>query len=554
MILQKKILASALILSIQIFSGCHSSKNDAASGKKIFRYNDATGINSLDPAFAKDQSTIWPCSQLYNGLVQLDENLKVQPCIAREYFIEDGGRKYVFILRKDVWFHQLENFTNQSRTVTARDFVYSLGRLVNPKVASPGAWVMNSVMKNEKGELIGVSARNDSTLEIQLSNPFPAFLSLLCMPYCSVVPHEVVEKYGNDFSAHAVGTGPFQFGQWKENVKLIFYKNPQYFEKKNGMALPLLDAVEISFINDKQSAFIELLKGNIDFISGLDPSFKDEVLTRSGKLKPVYEEKFNLQLQPYLNTEYLMVNMDSKLPFMKNSPLSIPEVRMALNYGFDRKRMMTFLRNNIGTPGESGFIPAALKAEADSALQYGYHYDPVLAAKLLKQCGHEHGKDLGTITLSTTSTYLDLCEYIKTEWEKLGFKILIDVNQAAVHRKMVSEQKLAFYRGSWLGDYPDAENYLALFYSGNHSPKGPNTSHFSNSKFDALYEKSFFITNDSLRQQVYLEMDSQLMRESPVIVLYYDKVFRLIHKNIRGLKSNGMNMLMLKEVDKEMQN
>ncbi len=522
--------------------------------KTVFRFNEASGITSLDPAFAKDQATIWPCLQLYNGLVQLDSSLQVKPAIAGSWTISDSGKTYTFFLRDDVYFHDNELFkasnrdqTSAGRKVIAQDFVFSLNRLVDPRIASPGSWVLNAVERDETGNLSGISALNDSILRIRLSHPFPAFLSLLSMPYCSVLPHEVVQHYGQDFRTHPCGTGPFRFSFWKEGVSLILLKNENYFEWAEGQRLPYLDAIQISFINDKQSAFIEFLKGNLDFLSGLDASYKDELLTRDGMLQERHRNKFRLQTLPYLNTEYLGVLIRDTSTTSLNV-LQKKQIRQALSMGFDKVKMMTFLRNNMGTPGIYGFLPPGLPHLKPA--DYGYAYYPVKAAQLMEAAGFPGGKGLPSITLSTTSSYLDLCEYIKSEWEALGFKINIDVNQAAIHRKMVAEQKLDFFRGSWIADYPDAENYLSLFYSGNKAPAGPNYTHYENPEYDSLYKSSFAISDDSSRSVIYHALDKLIIEDAVVIVLYYDKVLRLTRNNILDLENNAMNMLVLKNVRK----
>jgi peptide/nickel transport system substrate-binding protein len=530
------------ILVCIFFIACQKNKS-GNEGKTVFRYNEASGLNTMDPAFAKDQAIIWPCLQLYNGLVQLDDQLKIVPCIAKSWDISNNGKTYTFHLRQDVFFHKNKCFHDSTRKVTASDFLYSLERLTNPSILSPGAWIMNPVVKNDVSKLTGITALNDSTLEIMLTQSYPPFIGLLTMPYCSVVPKEAVEFYGADFRGHPCGTGPFKFREWKEGVKLILLKNENYFEVVNGKRLPHLDAVEVSFINDKQSVFIEFLKGKLDFLSGLDVSFKDELLTRSGKLQSKYKDRFQMETQPYLNTEYLGILMDGK----KATPLQDVRIRKALNYGFDRNAMIAYLRNNMGTPGNYGMVPPGLPSFDSTVLVYGY--DPVKARQLLAEAGYPNGKNLPAITLSTTTTYQDLCEFIKSQWEELGIKINIDVNQAAIHRKMVAEQKLDFFRASWIADYPDAENYLSLFYSTNLAPAGPNYTNFKNNRFDDLFNIALNTTNDSVRYVSYREMDKLIMDEAPVIILYYDKVLRLSAKNVTGLGSNAMNLLILKNVE-----
>lgn len=535
-----------IFFSLTILS-CGRNNNEA-SMKKVFRYNEASGLTSLDPAFAKDQSIIWPCLEIYNGLVQLDTGLRIIPCIAHSWEISDSGKTYTFHLRKDVFFHRNANFLNSdsTRRVIADDFVFSLQRLIDPKLTSPGSWVMKNVLNDGEGNLTGVTTPNDSTLVIELYQSYPPFLGLLTMPYCSVVPKEIVNHYGPDFRANPCGTGPFRFSLWKEGVKLILLKNEDYFEFDGKNRLPYLDAIDISFLSDKQSAFIEFLKGRIDFLSGADPAYKDELLTRSGQLQSKYGNRFTMETQPYLNTEYLGILMDNK--DSKMLPLAIKKIRQALNYGFDRRKMISYLRNNMGTPGVYGMVPPGLPSFDDSRV--AYDYNPEKVKQLLIESGFPNGQNLPEITLSTTTNYQDLCEFIKSQWEEFGFKIKIDINQAAIHRKMIAEQKLGFFRGSWIADYPDAENYLSLFYSPNFAPGGPNYTHFKNEQFDMLFKKATSEINDSVRYEYYRKMDKILIDEAPVIILFYDKVLRLYDKSISGLGTNAMNLLILKGVKK----
>jgi len=374
-------------------------------------------------------------------------------------------------------------------------------------------------------------------------------LSILSMQYCSVVPKEAIEHYGKDFRKFPIGTGPFKFKMWKEGVKLVFVKNHKYFEKSGMERLPYLDAVAITFLIDKQSAFLEFVKGKLDFMSGIDASYKDELLTKRGHLNPKYQNKIKLITQPYLNTEYLGILVDTNLPLVRKNPLRLKAVRQAVNYGFDRKKMMKFLRNNIGTPGNYGIVPLGLPS-FDSSRKQVYDYNPDLARKLLFDAGFPNGEGLPPITLSTTADYLDLCKYIQHQLSEIGIMIKIDVNPPAALKELKAQAKLNFFRASWIADYPDAENYLSLFYSKNFCPEGPNYTHFSNYGFDKLYELSRLEENDSIRYDLYRYMDDMIMQEAPVVVLYYDQVLRFVQKNIDGLTGNPINLLTLKKVKK----
>jgi len=206
---------------ILFITACSSNKTN--TDLSIFKYNESAGIATLDPVFAKDQATIWATNQLFNGLVQLDNELNVKPSIAKKWHISNDALVYTFLLRNDVFFHNDELFENgKGRKVIAKDFEYSFSRLLDRNLAAPGAWVLSNVNS--------FKAKDDSTFSIELKMPFPAFLSLLSMQYCSVVPKEIVE--GRNFNQAPIGTGPFQFQLWVDGIKLVLRKNPNYFEKE----------------------------------------------------------------------------------------------------------------------------------------------------------------------------------------------------------------------------------------------------------------------------------------------------------------------------------
>lgn len=503
----------------------------------VFRYNEHSNIGTLDPAFASNPQIIWPTNQLFNSLVQLDDSLNIEPDIAKSWTINDSTLTYTFILRDDVFFHKNKVFGKDStRTVTAYDFEYSFNRLLDEKVASRGRWVLNNVDE--------FKAENDTVFSIRLKQAFPAFLGILSMRYCSVVPREAVEYYGNDFRSNPVGTGPFVFKLWEENVKLVLRRNPIYFEKdEEGNSLPYLEAVAITFLPDKQSEFLQFAQGKIDFVSGLDNSYKDEIVTTRGKLQDKYKDRVKLITSPYLNTEYLGVFMDAKAPQIQSKAL-----RQAINYGFDRLKMITYLRNGMGIPAVNGFIPKGLPGFDNIE---GYSYQPDKARQLVKQYIEETGDQHPKITIGTNSQYLDLCEYIQRELEKIGITVTIDVMPPSTLRQMKSSGELDIFRASWIADYPDAENYLSLFYSPNFTPKGPNYTHFKNEVFDSLYVYALSISNINKRKLIYTQMDSIIMAEAPVIPLFYDMAIRFVSKKVTGLGINPQNFLVLKRVKKD---
>ena len=524
-----------IIFLMMVVFGCDSSKKSNRE-KEVFRYNEHKNISGLDPAFAKDNADIWAVHQLFNGLVQMDNNMNIMPCIASSWAISEDGRLYTFQLRKDVLFHPHKQFgAGKTRAVTAEDFVYSFQRLSDPKVASPGGWVLSAV-KDYK-------ALNKSTFQIELKYPFPAFLGMLSMKYFSVVPKEIVDFYGTSFRANPIGTGPFKFKRWSENNKLVFRRNSQYFEvDKNGNKLPYLEAIAITFLPDKQSEYLQFVQGNLDFVSGLDASYKDDILTPKGELNPKYSSRVQMLRSPYLNTEYLGFFMRSE-----TSEIESKRIRQAINYGFDREKMMLYLRNGIGIPAHGGFIPKGLPGH-DAAV--GYTFQPEKAKALIEDYKALSSNPEPTITITTNENYLNFCEFIQRALLDIGLNVTIEVVPASTLKTAKANGKLDVFRASWVADYPDAENYLSLFYSENFTPNGPNYTHFKNDTFDQLYRRSLSVSDTKKRLELYKKMDQIVTEEAPVVVLFYDEVVRFTQKNIVGLGINPTNLLELKNVRK----
>ena len=521
------------ILTLLLLVSC-GKRQDSEEGLAIFKYNESAGILTLDPIYAKDLPHIWACNQVFNSLVAFDDKMNLVPMVAKSWDISEDGLVYTFHLRNDVQFHEDECFidksafrqaqrpsktevpelvegpTAKSRFVTAQDFVYSFNRVVDKQLSSPGMWIFSSV-KQEEGQY-AFTALDDSTFQIELSKPFPPFLGILSMTYASVVPKEAVEYYGDNFRSHPVGTGPFKFQYWKEGVKLVFRKNPNYFERDTaGERLPYIDAVSVSFLIDKQVAFLEFIKGKFDFMSGTEP---------------------------YLNTEYFSFFIDPNDPLGSDRARAL---RQAVSLCIDREKMLRYLRNGIGEPGTGGMIPAGLPGYSPTI---GYGYDLKRAQRLVAE-NHLEGY---LLQLSTVADYADIGKFVQSQVEQIGLQCKMEVMPPATMRSMRSNGSLQFFRSSWVADYPDAENYLSLFTTSNFAPAGPNYTHYTNPKYDKLYDKALLCNDLQERARYYTEMDSLMMQDAPVVVLFYDEVLRFVNKRVQNMGSNPTNLLDLRRV------
>ncbi len=534
------------LLSVVLFISC--SRKADTDNKKVFNINLDQNLTSLDPAFARNQNAIWMINQVFNGLVQIDKDLNTVPCIAKSWLINEDGLTYTFNLRNDVYFHDDPLFKDgKGRKVVASDFAYSFYRLIDPKVASSGGWIFSDKVKDQNSFV----AVNDSTFQIKLTKPFPAFINLLTAQYCSVVPKEVVEHYGKDFRNHPIGTGPFKFKYWKEDEILVLLKNDNYWEKDaDNNKLPFLDAVKVTFISDKQNAFMNFIKKELDFFNSVDGSYRDDILTKSGKMTHKYEGKFQLFKGPYLCTEYVGILVDPNNALVKGSPLALKKVRQAINYAIDKPKLIKYLRNSIGIPATAGFIPKGMPG-FDSTKVKGYNYDLAKAEQLLAEAGFPDGKGMPVVTLTTSTTYKDLIEFIQGELTNIGMKVKVDVMPAAGLRDLMSKNEVAFFRGSWISDYPDGENYLSVFYSKNKVPFGPNYTGYFNKEFDRLFEQSYYEKDTQKRYDLYHKMENMLVEDAPVVPLLYDQCVVMLQNNISGYKINPLALMILKNVKKQ---
>lgn len=536
-------LGYGLFVCVILF--CWSCNHKTKYNNNIFRYNESAGISTLDPAFAKNQALMWPVHQLYNTLVEINDKAEISPSLAQSWTFSADKKSVVFHLRNDVYFHEDPCFLKtQKRNLVAGDVVYSLSRIINPLVASPGAWIFNNIIDSA----LPFVALNDTTFQLNLKHPYSPILGVLTMQYCSIIPKEAVDFYGVDFRMHPVGTGPFQFLAWKEGQALILKKNTNYFETDvNGKRLPYLDGVAISFLNSKTSEFLEFQQNKIDFINDIDASCKDELLNRNGSLKSDWKQTINVEKNPYLNIEYLGILSDTASEIMKSSPLKFKKIRQAISYGIDRKKMLFYMRNSIGIPATSGFIPAGLPS-FDSVMLKGYDYNPAKAIRLLEEAGFNESNSLPEIKLYTVPNYANLATFISNELKQVGIKLTIEVVQKSLLLEQMSKSQISFFRGSWIADYPDEINFLGLFYSKNPAP--PNYTRFVNNEYDRLFELAMIENNDSLKFDMFQKMQQIIIEESPVIPLWYDMSLRLYHKNLKGFKSNALNMLELRRVIK----
>ena len=539
---------ASLVALILWVSGVGCLRDDYDTGR-VFRYNESANLTSLDPAFARTLEPMWVVDQLYDGLVELDAQLRVQPLIARSFYSEGEGTKWVFVLRDDVQFSPHPNVPGlaEGRRVVAEDVVFSLNRLRDPAVASSGRWILDALDTAAAGG--GLVARGLDTVEFKLRQPYPPFLGLLATPYANVVAPEAVAHFGDEFRRNPVGSGPFQLAWWLEDVACVLHRNPLYWEQdESGAALPYLDAVHIEFMADMGAECAGLLQGKYDFMSGLHAAYMEELLDDSGQLRAVHAGAIRMETTPFLKTDYIGFFVEEQdrgwLPWQDQA------VRQALSIAVDRAGIARTLRRGAVVP-TGDFVPPALMGKSQPR---PVAFNPERARVLLDSVAVVHPKPWPELALTTTSDYTDLCAALQYQWQAVGVDVVVDVVAPATSRERVANGKATAFRKSWLADYPDAENFLALFLAKNHAPSGPNYTHFADAEFEMRFDQAMRQPNDTIRMKQYAEMNAVITTSLPLIPLFHDQVTHFIRNEVEGWEINSVNRLDLRRVRKTQSN
>jgi peptide/nickel transport system substrate-binding protein len=512
----------------------------------VLRLNLFANVNSLDPALANNEASIRIVQQLYEGLVRFDTALNAEPCLAHSWEVQDSGKRYVFQLRTDVHFLPdacFEPLPNSTRRVTAHDVRYSFQRVLHAATASPGVWVFRDIVlgahayhTGEADSVTGFQVLNDSTFAVQLTKPYPPFLKLLAMPYGCVVPPEAVRHYGPMFGQRPVGTGLFQLGDWEEGRRVLLWPNPVYRNPTECQ----LQAVEFRFVQSKLAAFAEFRTGSLDALENLDPAVAREVMDEEGRLRPQFQGRFTFQTGPQLTTEYLgLMTSDSLLP--PGHPLRDVRFRRAVLLSIDRAALARYLLQGTGIVAQ-GFVPAGLPGFSESP--HDTLYRPDEARRLLAEAGYPAGQRLPVLELATTPNYRNLAEFLQQQLSAVGIRLVVRELEGTALRQHIYSGQARLWRASWISDYPDAENFLALFQSSNAPPQGPNTTRFNDAVFDALLVAALREPNDTARTRLYHQADERLLVLAPVVPLYYYRTVRLLGPRVRGYRGSASSLVL----------
>ncbi len=573
----KKIFISLTAVTIMLgFTACNNDKKDSHQGSEakggvylggVMRMNEVEAFKSLDPLAINDIPGWHVGAQLFEGLVKYNQNdLSTSPAIASRWELNDSKTEWTFHLRANVVFHADASIGGKTRAVNANDVKYCFERLCSSSANNTqfdvtfkdrviGANETFAASKTGKSlPISGVKVKDDSTLVISLVSPMGGFLNILSMPGCWVYPKEAVLKYGQDLRTHPVGTGPFQLETLKEGEVLIMKKNTDYYGvDKDGNKLPYLDGLKYTFIREKKAEILEFKSGNLDMVYRLPPEIFHDIM---GDLEHAKDRKtdFTILNSPAFNTNFIGFNLTSPVFSNKN-------VRLALNYAIDRRKITDFTLQGEGTSADYGIVPyvqAFEKEGYDYKNIKGYVLDVPKAKEYLKQAGFADGKGFPKITLQINGGGGDrniLVAEVVQKMLKENLNIDVDINTVPLgeHIEQVMGGKTDMFRFAWIADYPDPETFLTLFY-GKHVPTNPseksfiNFFRFKNAQFDSLFAASFVEVDKTKRFALLSRAEQIVINEAPFMPVFYDENYRLEQLNVRNFPENAMNYMDLTSV------
>ncbi len=556
--LVKRFLSIAALSILLLFSACSKKQYSTES---VLRVSAPSDIKGFDPMMASDVGSAAQIAKVYEGLLSyhwLKVPFELVPNLAEAMpEISKDGMTYTFKIRKGVYFQDDASFpSGKGRELEASDFVYSFKRHADSKNQSTGWWLFDGKLvglnewrkkyenlpaANYNEEIEGAKAIDKYTLQLKLAKVFPQFLYALAMPFSYVVAKEAVLKYGKEFINHPVGTGPYRLPVFDNRKHLVFTKNPTFREKfypkeaspefqdmlsDAGKKLPLVDKIVVDVMVESQPAWLKFNKGETDYLS--IPKDNYNAAIKENKLSGEMQNKgMFLKITPGLDVYFIGFNFENKI--FQNVNL-----RRAMSLAFDAKLANELFYNNTGFLAESVAPPGI--AGNDPSFKNPWR-GPNLeqAKKYLALAGYPDGKGLPEITLDTFSSTSarQKGEFFQKQMEKIGLKIKVVTNLSPELQAKIKRRSTMLIDYGWIGDYPDTENFLQIFYGPNSSP-GANSSNYSNPDFNKQYELVSKMQDSPERTALYTKLNQYLANEAVAIFTVHTQSYMLQQKWVKN--------------------
>lgn len=575
-----------LILPLLLFS-LFACSNDNQAKENILRLALTSELPSFDPLHAGDGTSVDVQAQIYEPLFQyayLKRPYQLEPLLAESMpTVSADLLTYTIRLKKGLLFQDDQAFTatgGKGREVVVDDIIYQLKRIADVNSKSSGWSFFDGRIKgldkfrestreskspDYSVPVEGLKALDKYTLQITLVQPYPQLLYILAMPYVVPMAKEVVSFYGEEVINHPVGTGPFKLQQWVRNSQIILVKNPSYRvenyptegepeDRTNGnladagKQLPFVDKVQYTFIMEDQPLWLNFMKGKLDF-GGIPKDNYDKAVTKERELTEEMTRKgIILRKSGTPVIGYIGFNMEDPV-LGKNKYL-----RQALCLSFDMKKYIELFSNNRAKAAQM-IIPPDFDGYDPDYLHPYLRFDIEKAKVLLAKAGYPEGKGLPPLQFdigSTDSTVRQMSEFIVKQFAQIGVVLNVNAMTWPQFLDKLNKRQVQVFALAWNADYPDAENFLQLFYGPNASP-GNNHTHYKNPAFDALYEKIMIMPPSPQRTSLYKQMALMINEDCPMLFTANPISFGLRYDWVRNSKRHSFanNVIKYIRIDTE---
>ena len=517
----KKCLLLTLVVCLSLSLGVLTpaiAENIKQGGTMIVTYKD--DISTLDPAIGYDWQNWSMIKALFNGLMDYEAGTyNLEPDLAKSFTISPDGKIYTFKLREDVKFHN-------GRKLTAEDIKFSIERAINPKTQSPGQgffWSIkgfDEMVAGKTTQLSGMTVIDPYTLKIELSRPDATFLHVMAINFAFAVPKEEVEKYGQDFGKHPVGTGAFKMKEWKLGQHVAYERNPDYY--KTG--LPRLDKVVFEVGQEPTVALLRLQRGEVDILGdGIPPARFLQVKNDPKNADLIIEGG-------QLHTGYVSMNVRVK-------PFDNKKVRQAVNMAINKDRVCKII-NNRAVPANQPLPPAMPGYDKEYK---GYAFDPAKAKALMAEAGFPDGFTT-ELYANNTDPNPRIAQAIQRDLAEIGIKAEIKTlaQSTVIAAGGEEDQAPMIWSGgmAWIADFPDPSNFYGPILGCGGAVKGGwNWAWYCNDKLDALAAKADAMSDPAVkaeREDLWRSIFVQLMDDAPWAPVFNEQRFTMRAARLGG--------------------
>ncbi len=514
------------LIDLVFVPGCRSGAPpiDLPRGAMVLHLAAISDVPTLDPAAGYDVES-WMFEQMiFDTLVRYsDAGVDLVPDLAISWESSPDAKVFTFHLRRGV------HFTN-GRLVTSADFKYAIQRVLDPATRSKGMEYFRAIdgaadfIAHRATSVSGIETRDPWTIAFHLSAPDPIFLQKLAMPFASAVPREAVEKWGEDFGRHVLGSGPFMLKEWIGGQRIVLTKNLRYFVE----GLPHLDAVVESIGVSEDLQWFKFEGGEID-VSNIPPAVFPYVM-KTARLRDL-----TLRIVT-VTTRYLGLNC--QMP-----PFTDERVRRAFNYAVNKPKLIAVI-NGRGIIA-NGVLPPGLPGY-DSHLT-GYPYDPARARQLLEQAGLARGFE-ATLWMPADQTMMILGQSVQQDLELVGVHLMLKPVAFAPFLEAIRQpQTVPLFFSGWEADFPDPANFLDVLLSRDQWGAN-NDAWFSDQRVNALLAQAAPLSDLDRRYAIYREAENIVVRDAPWVFLYYPITYEIRQPWVHGYVLNPMRPARLENV------